>query len=504
LYQWGSHAADQSSHIPAVKKGFPYHPRRWLPLHNLSPVVAGHPSELREKRTWELVRYYLEDRYGLHSDPLQKKANLEGSHLVGARWEDWVNWNMHGRKPGTLKMLAEHDRLGVEDMIVLMRKPSPKGFLPYKPSDFFALEVRFGSEEDALQAVIRQDPKIHEGSRSNLPVGKRIHASLANTDKMIRPDLTKGESCGCCGSKWHFAEFCELHRTDAQKHKGRMIAPLPTGIPKIFFKPITREDKSSVIDRGYKLYYDPEEQVSQEDRTLFVSTKDEAPQAAVQDGTFPNESDAPELLDESAQGFNERFTLDELEMLSDLPRTEPEHCFIVLFEKGANVNGAPVDTRWLRDNCRHTKCRFTVGNTSILDILAHVLRIALVRRHKTLTVVFPDWTGPLGENWYHEFIRTGDRFGGWDLAVPTVSSARGVNPFRMNQDHSLHKTAMAITRWTFDAAIDLYKYLSVDHHHEDSPSRWSLDQAHMQTMLEWEMFKMGRKRDWKIRYCAIH
>ena len=165
--------------------------------------------------------------------------------------------------------MAELDILSVKDRIVLIIKPSPKGFLSYKAAEFFALEVRFGSEDAAMKAVIEQDPKIYEGSRHTLALGSKIHASLAHTDKMIRPDLTKGESCACCGSKWHFAEFCDMNRLEGQKQKVRMIGALPTGIPKTFFKAIAREDKLGLMDKGHKLYYDPEEQVSLEERTLF-------------------------------------------------------------------------------------------------------------------------------------------------------------------------------------------------------------------------------------------
>lgn len=499
IYQWAAECS------PSEER-FPFHPRRWLALHNMEPVVKNHAPELRERRTWELVRYYLEERYRLHAEPAQKKANLEGSHLEGALWEEWVKWK---KEKGNLKKLDELDMLTVQDRIVLMRKPSPKGFLQYKPSDFFALEVRFGSEEAALQAVIEQDPRIYEGSRGNLPVGKRIHASLADTDKMIRPDLTKAESCNLCGSKWHFTEFCKMHRIEAQEQKGRLITPFPTGIPKLFFKTIAREDKTTMIDQGHKLYYDPEEQLPEDERTLFVSTKQVNQHKQVV-------TVQERILDENVQAFDERLTLNELDSLSELTRTEPEHCFVISF-------GEDIDDHknsFVPTGHSYTTCKLTFWNKNIVEIFLQVIKTALVRRHKTFTVVFSDWLSEQHikyTNWYNEFIQGGDEFYGWDLVVPEPIRS----PFEVNRE----KSGIVITRWTSNAAIKLYKNLSIDRyvesHIENCGSdrnlviqqisnqwtkqsfRWLLHAAHMQTSLEWEMIKIGRKHKWKIKSVPI-
>ena len=99
LYQWGILCTPPP-------KTFPYHPRRWLSLYHLEPIIPHHATELRKKRTWELIRYYLEERYRFLADPVQKKVNLISSYLEGALWEDWVNWNKHGRKKGKLKNIG--------------------------------------------------------------------------------------------------------------------------------------------------------------------------------------------------------------------------------------------------------------------------------------------------------------------------------------------------------------------------------------------------------------
>ncbi len=514
LYQWGV-----SCTPPPMM--FPYHPRRWLSLCDLEPILSHHPTELREQRRWELVRYHLEERHRFLADPVQKKGNLMSSHLEGTLWENWVLWHQQGRKKGQLKILDELDILGVTDRIVLIRKPSPKGFLPYKAAEFFALEVRCGSEEAAMKAVIEQDPKICEGSRSNLPLGSKIHASLAYTDKMIRPDLTKGECCACCGSKWHFAEFCEMNRLEGQKQKVRLIGALPTGIPKTFFKEINREDKTSLLEKGHKLYYDPDEQVSHEARTLFVSTKH------VDLENHINSDDACQDHDDdtATRGSKTRMIVDEnADDLSFMLPTEPEHCFVILFEK----DGLPIykhNWQWLPPrSSRYSMCNFGLGVKSIMEIFSHVLKTALLQHHKTFTIVFIDWLCPDHEShfgaqasvdfpteyrseWYGDFIGEGDKSAHyWDVVVPAPVSS----PFIANRDGC--GSGVAITRWSYQGAIALYRNLSRNQtttsfsnpktltqtHPQEKEGRMALQQAQMLNTLEWEMSKMARKRNWKI------
>ncbi len=147
LYQFGVLCNNVGSRI------FPYHPKRWISVDDMEPII---PRDIHmdyakstktkgtrnghEQKSWPLVRYHLEVKCGLHKEAQQKKANLVPSYLIGCLWSSWLTWNDNCRR-GPMPVIRDDQVLQAGDAIVIIRKPMPKGFLPFKPMDFYSLEV---------------------------------------------------------------------------------------------------------------------------------------------------------------------------------------------------------------------------------------------------------------------------------------------------------------------------------------------------------------------------
>ena len=197
-----------------------------------------HKAEtLPSGETWEMSRYHIERRIGIHDTMRQNKANVNHTAVTGYFYEDWLK---AGKRHRDSIPIAANYVMRAGDRVLIFRVALPLNEKPHVPAAILQQEQE---KEERLKQEQQQDmwKELSEEDR----LSNFLSTPSQFYQQAQRRTPPPGYVCHRCGISGHFKSHCPTlldsnFVPEIQRRK-------TTGIPRSLLRKATPEEASTAM-----------------------------------------------------------------------------------------------------------------------------------------------------------------------------------------------------------------------------------------------------------------